>query len=363
MLSPLKSRIDEIERVMRAHDLDAFADGLSELVRQARELSPGELTRVIGELAVLLPDIGGAYARLAVLAGACVEWGGSPLPLVEALPRRAAEALETAEVFRGAWESATRGRALPDRDKDDQDKVLRRLVRKSRRTNLSDEDAVMAVSAWFDVVDWLKCAITVLGRADFRRGMAASDRRRLSAAAEPLAEHLSRAHWVHGLCRVLDDEPLIVLDRLTGRGFRLTMSGVGDNFQLHTLLADRLGGPDGPALPHVGPVEPAWLAAATTGEQKVPSADAVVRRFRLFDGTGEYVYPEGVPADIEPTEGVRVLVLHPPRGRYLWLAGRVYRHMVPVLTLDGELSPEQAAAWFGRIGVARETDLMAAQPA
>jgi hypothetical protein len=39
---------------------------------------------------------------------------------------------------------------------------------------------------------------------------------------------------------VLDDEPLIALDPASGRGYRLTMSGVGDNHQLHTPLADRL---------------------------------------------------------------------------------------------------------------------------
>lgn len=343
---------------MYAHDMDGFADGLGGLAQRARELSPDELTEVVGELAVLLPEIGGAYAKVGVLAGACVEWGGSPLPLVEVLPRRAAVALETADVFRMAWELATRGKPLPDPDQDDPDSVLRRLVRKSRRTKLADEHAWTAVGAWFDVVDWLKPMITVLGRAEFRRALDGASRTRLLAAAEPLGEHISRAHWVHGLCQVVDDEPLIALDPATGRGFRLTMGGVGDNFQLHTLLADLLG-PGGAALPHVEPLEPAWLAAATTGEQHLTSANAVVRRFRLYDGTGEYVYPEGVPADIKPTGGVRVLVLHPPRGRYLWLAGRVYRHMMPSLTLDHELPPAEAAAWLGRIAPARETDLFA----
>ena len=50
----------------------------------------------------------------------------------------------------------------------------------------------------------------------------------------------AKAGWVHGLTLVLDDEPLIVLDPDSGCGFQLTMSGIGDNYQLHTLLADRL---------------------------------------------------------------------------------------------------------------------------
>lgn len=46
------------------------------------------------------------------------------------------------------------------------------------------------------------------------------------------------------------------------------------------------------------------------------------RRFRLFDGHGDYVYPEGWPANIKPLDGVRVLVLHPPNGNYGWNNGR-----------------------------------------
>ena len=64
-------------------------------------------------------------------------------------------------------------------------------------------------------------------------------RERLRAAAAAMADRLTRAGWVHGLTLVLDDEPLIVLDPDSGRGFHLTMSGIGDNYQLHTLLADR----------------------------------------------------------------------------------------------------------------------------
>jgi len=57
-----------------------------------------------------------------------------------------------------------------------------------------------------------------------------------------VAEHFNTAHWLHGLLLVLDDEELIVLHRPTGRGYRVTMSGIGDNFQLHILLAATLTG-------------------------------------------------------------------------------------------------------------------------
>ena len=137
----------------------------------------------------------------------------------------------------------------------------------------------------------------------------------------------------------------MVLDRSSGCGFRLTMSGVGDNYQLHTLLAGRV---IGPGLLDGDPPEPAWLDAATDGPPQRPETDPIARRFRLFDGHGRHVRPEGRPADIEPLDGTRVLVLHPPLGRSGWTAGRAYQHMPPSLTLDHPLPPTEAATWLSR---------------
>lgn len=73
--------------------------------------------------------------------------------------------------------------------------------------------------------------------------------------------------------------------------------------------------------------------------------------------TGAYIYPEGRPADIPHHGGVRVIVLHPTRGNYRWVSGRTYEHMVPALTLDHIMTPDEASPWRARITPARETDL------
>jgi hypothetical protein len=168
---------------------------------------------------------------------------------------------------------------------------------------------------------------------------------------------------VPGLAKVLDDEPILVVDHVTGRGFRLTMSGVGDNFQRHTLIADRLVGDPACGLVGGEPPAPAWVAAATTAPPQRPADDPIQRRFRLFDGTRARICPEGRPADIPPVDGVRVIVLYPPRGNYSWACGRTYEHMVPVLTLDHIMTPGEADAWRSRIAPARETDLFGANRA
>src|SRR5436190_5192026 len=144
--------------------------------------------------------------------------------------------------------------------------------------------------SWFDAPYWVRLMITLMARREFRR--ATDLLADIGELADKIADRVPRAHWLPGLAQVLDDEPLVVIDHATGRGFRLIMSGIGDNFQLHTLLAHRLIGDPARGLLAGDPPETRWVDAATTGAPLLPPDEAVQRRFRLYDGTGAYVYPE-----------------------------------------------------------------------
>jgi hypothetical protein len=199
--------------------------------------------------------------------------------------------------------------------------------------------------------------ITALARREFRT--AARLLPEIGEVAATLTDRVPRAGWLPGLAQVLDDEPLVAIDHQTGRGFRLTMSGIGDNFQLHTLLADRLIGDPKRGLLAGEPPAPAWVAAATNAPPRLPLDNAIQRRFRLFDATGAYIYPAGRPADIAVLDGIRVVVLYPPLGNYRWTGGRTYEHMMPTLTLDKVMTEEEADTWRTRIAPADQTDLFA----
>ncbi|MGW2720000.1 hypothetical protein [Streptomyces sp. NPDC001492] len=97
----------------------------------------------------------------------------------------------------------------------------------------------------------------------------------------------------------------------------------------------------------------------TDGDPNLGTSDPAIRRFRLFDGHGGCVYAEGVPADIEPLDGTRVLVLHPPNGTFGMGLGRVFEHMTPTLELDRVREPAQTQVWFDRVAPAVENDPMA----
>jgi len=366
--SALRPLIDEVAQALRNRDVEGFHVSCRRLGRAARDTtSPAELTAIIEDLLPLVRDASGVVTTLAILAGACVEWGGSPVPLSDVLPRRAVNAMVGCSVFPRLWRMVSGGQPLP-RERPDTE-VVRQVADYAVSHGRNANAYAIVAEAWFDVIEWINPLITCMGHREFRSALPAEVVTEVREAAAAIAavqgdwlaeDTTSRAHFLEGLAIVLDDEPLIVLDPASGRGFRLTMGGVGDNWQLHTLLADRLCGPDG--VPGLEPPRPDWVAEATDAPLVSRSpADPVLRRFRLYDGTGRYVYPEGRPADIGAVEGTRVLVLHPPNGSFGWSNARVYEGMKPTLTLDAVLAPAEASAWLGRIAPADETDFMSAR--
>lgn len=150
--------------------------------------------------------------------------------------------------------------------------------------------------------------------------------------------------WLHGLLMVTDLEPLLVLHRPSGTGFEITIGGIGDNFQLHTLLAYRL-------IPEHVPGEPpldAWVEAASIGPDLEPEG-GIQGQFELSDGFGATIWNEGRPSDIPLLDGRRVVVLSPPPYLRSWNAGRVYPMMTPLIDIARVLPADEAASWLAKV--------------
>ncbi len=201
------------------------------------------MTAAVEALAPWLPGLAGDFAKTAVLAGACVEWGGSPMALANVLPQRAAEAMMLNDLVPGCWAEAAPGRPLPEMVSASTKQLVQVLVTLARPKGHPDKgDMTRIAMSWFDMEDWLKALIAVLGHGPFRAAVPAEVKAELREYAAAVADRSQRAAWVRDLAAVLDDEPLVVLNPRARRAYALTMSGVGDNFQLHILLADRLIG-------------------------------------------------------------------------------------------------------------------------
>lgn len=194
---------------------------------------------------------------------------------------------------------------------------------------------------WFSLPEWEMAAVAVLS--------AAAARRTVEGKAELLAgvERVTEASGDAFKCltyalRVLDDEPLVVLHRESGTAFALRMSGIGDNFQLHTLLAGVLIG--GKHVPGEAP-SAREVAVCRDADGMVPTTGA----FNLVGADGVWLFNEGAPTDIAVVDGVRLLVLDPSPYRRSWDAGRFFPGMPGDLVLERVLGAEEAAGWFGKV--------------
>jgi hypothetical protein len=341
----LGTSIDDLLRAVEQRDEQAYEAAFPRIADAALQARPEQVQEGLLRLAPLLAEIPfGIGGDLAQLAGGMAEYGTDPTQLLPTLVGRAVDAMEQAARFAGVYREAF-GDPPDPQDHARIESAFERVVGGAAGLGLTEEEAVTQVQAWFCADQWVQPVLFLAQRKDVRAAL--PQRRRLTDAVEAVREHVGTAHWLYGLLLVLDDEPLVVLHRPTGRGYRVTVSGIGDNFQLHTLLAAALVG-DGSAglLPGRRPT-PAEVAAAGDGEDLEPEG-GLRGSFNLVDGHGAWIWNEGRPADIPALDGARVVVLDPPPYERAWNAGRPYPLMRPEVRVEA-LTPAEAAHWLGLV--------------
>ncbi|MEV4230526.1 hypothetical protein AB0J81_26215, partial [Streptomyces bobili] len=176
-------------------------------------------------------------------------------------------------------------------------------------------------------------------------------RRRHAAAILPACRDLAALERHDLKClayalAVLDDEPLVVLHRPTGTGFEVRIGGIGDNFQLHTLLAHVLVG--GGHVPGTGPSAASVRLATDPEPARGRTQTVATGAFELLAPDGERIWNEGLPDDIPVVEGRRLLVLDEPTYRRSWNADRFFPHLAGTAELARVLTAEETRAWFAR---------------
>jgi hypothetical protein len=187
----------------------------------------------------------------------------------------------------------------------------------------------------------------------------------------PLASvSLDGIYWLSRLLAVLDNEPFLVLHPGLGIGFRLNVSGVADNFQLHTLLADLLiedpfaAPSSGLKLPGQKPSAAVAAVAKGAGPMQIDEGSegvwdmyqwtAVEPSGHLRDDvpSEHWIWGEGIPADIEVRDGFRVILLGSPSYSRSWNTARQFDAMRPRITVEETLDKAAVTAWMRRFGLA-----------
>ncbi|GAA3226109.1 hypothetical protein GCM10010468_54230 [Actinocorallia longicatena] len=277
--------------------------------------------RVVDVAAELPPQLGCWFANL---AGALAESGADVdgIPVIERLSGVSSGALTFAEAW-GPHVPAAEDGPTPD-------------IYRETQAILGDRTRI-AMQCWYALPQFASAACTLLSLSPATRA-AVDDTDELVDRA---AAHCPQLDYVRDLRRVLDGEQLLILDRTTRQGWGVEIHGVGDNFQLHTLLAAVLV-PD--HLPG-RPVDPRHVDAFTTGESS-PMTPIVTGWWNLVDVNGEWIWNEGVPADIPLFGDSRVLVLDPPSYERSWSPGRRFPLMPATLTLTATYDPADLTAWW-----------------
>ncbi|GAA3396237.1 hypothetical protein [Streptomyces roseoviridis] len=326
-----EAAVTEFETAVGRRDADAAERTFEALRRAFGKAGDAARRAAAPRLAALLPDVPpGPRAVVAVMVGACVERGADPMACAPAVLAAARDAFEAAEEFARRWTAEGRGEP-PEHDGD----------------ALTEADAEHfgygAVLAWQSLPRFEAAGVAMLNSPAVRRGV--PGRPELIAAVRRVAEAVEdrfRFKCLEYALAVLDDEPVVAIDRATGTGFALRVSGIGDNFQLDTLLADALIG--GGHLPGEAPSADA-VARCRDRAGTVPTTGS----FNLVGADGEWIWHEGNPSDIPVVDGDRLVVLDPPPYLRRWDAGRFFPGMTGDLVLERVLTSEESAALLAQV--------------
>jgi hypothetical protein len=113
--SELDRLIADAQAAVLIGDDARFRRCLGVLHGAGQDAGPDDLTGALAAMGPWLCTLNGVFAKAALLAGAFVEWGGSPLPLAGALPGWVAYKMRLYALFQDVWPRASGGRPLPDR--------------------------------------------------------------------------------------------------------------------------------------------------------------------------------------------------------------------------------------------------------
>ncbi|MDA2811766.1 hypothetical protein O4J56_14080 [Nocardiopsis sp. RSe5-2] len=350
MIDEFRAAFQELIDASVASDTERFPEAVHRVYNLAHHVPAEERELALEALGTLLSGghTGpGITADLCVVAGALVESGAIPGETGTTVVRLLRTMGQGAAVFLHAWNAAGAGE-VPDPDE---------VTAQAEQTVAEElgETAATATICWWTIRRHALAAATML--ADHRvraavRGDTALGAE-LIAISNQLSARLEEFAEMRALLRMTGATSALVLDRATGRGFRVFFEGIGDNFQLHTLLADALVGEEGQGLPGHRPDE-RWTAAFRDTEPD-PAAGPVKGWWNLVALDGSWVWNEGVPADIPTHDGEHVLVLDAQPYPRSWNARRRHPQVTGWLEVDTELGPEETEQWWARAAPPTDT--------
>jgi hypothetical protein len=347
-----------------SHKKDILQPLCLEVSKSALGASSSEVNAAVATLAATVAQYGlpkaVAAGHLALAAGCLIDGGASPAPLIAPLLKSLPRLLNLAGTFAA---EAAKFALSPEESKKVQDQkggawVKDRFVPAEQMNALRERNPNGRVAARCMNL-WCPPAISCLSR-----DMTARTHARMMIRIDPvLRDFDASALWLARLLDVRDYEPYLVIAPDFGIGFRLRVSGVADNFQLQTLLADVLiGNVASTSLPGDKPPELAAAVAWGTGPQKV--GGSVTGHWDLYNWkavspggtlsrpvpTANWILGEQIPSEIPMFADLRVILLAPPSYLRGWGNSRRFAGLRASMAIEEILDPQVVTAWMKRFG-------------
>lgn len=347
---------------------DDLLDPVQRIATAAAEMRAGYRDHILHRLSDLLERTDSLRAAMvAMCCGALVESGGDPQLAIGPILDHATNLLLDAQEFRDACYR----------------RAIREPLAETVQGSGSGFEGTSPIDrfgpeiglqlpregmAWMMLQRLCLGAVAHLSRSPEARRVARS-RPQLLEVIEPLEADHADVEWLGRILRVLDDEPLVVIHPEQRRGYRVVISGLADNFQLHTLLADSLIGPVEDGLLSGERPETAAVLAASSGlvDDRIVLARG---HFNLWAWTGlqpdgrlpdgingheHWLWNEAFPCDIPQLDETRIVLLGPPPYERVWRAGRAFVNMAGSVELQEQFTTEATDAWLHRMVRATQT--------
>ncbi|HEY3344864.1 MAG TPA: tetratricopeptide repeat protein [Anaerolineaceae bacterium] len=353
-------------------EMDRFSERLQAVIdagrlasASAREVAQSRLAAMMSKstpAAPTPPRVGGLQlgtdvdfaSYLALICGSLAEAGANPElaipPLMAAFDRALTLALE----FKSAC-----GADLDDLLRQPDPRTLRDQV-----ANLDPQAAALPgpTRAWNSLRGYCLGALALLARSPAsRRG--ARGNSELRDKIVQLLPDCPELALLEELLSAPDGEEMLVIHPGLKRGYRVRVSGVSSNSQLHTLLAYLLvGDPQGGWLPGVRPnrrimaaergtLVP-WESLVAQSIFNMVSWRGVLPDGELSEDPATWILGEGRPSDIPRFEGQWVMLMGPLPYQLTWIAGPKFHGLQAEVILEEIMAQPEVERLLARMSAA-----------
>ncbi len=343
-------RAERVAQVDAQRAIERFLHACAGLSGEARQTQFNSLLGVVDESPT------GPACFLSVVCGALLEQGATPGRMGSIVHRLLGELLPPASYLIRESKKREDAAVPPTRlmTGDEADEYESQL-----QTQLFEEVSAgnpLAREAWDNLGAFWPACVALYSREVPARVKA----REFMPLVNTLVERHEGGHWLQKLLPVLDNEPLVVIDPSRSTGIIARMTGVADNFQLHTLLMHHF-----PRRWYERRRVSDTAVAVATGHGPQQTNEVITGYWNLYQAAAlgpderiaraqrtdsrHWIWGEGAPTDLSIVDGHRIVLLGSVSYVRTWPSARLFGSLTAGLHEVQRLDQSVVRIWLQKI--------------